>query len=546
MPGASKPGCGGQSPAGAAGLGLRERVMLRKMAKVSMWLLLALAIALVAVLGVRMWELQRGPELELWHTFVPTELSAEQIDRSDWPAYLAAEQQAFDEVRANVTDKLPPEEQIDGNRYYAGSPIYPGKFATDWNRSYTMAPAGTPVGAVVMLHGLTDSPYSLRHLSLRYREAGYFVVAIRLPGHGTVPSGLSDVQWPQWAAATRLAVREARRNTAPSAPLHVVGFSNGGALAMKYSLDALGNPALARPDRIVLISPMIGITSLARFAGVFGWPAVLPRFAKASWLGIVPEFNPFKYNSFPVNGARQSSLTARALQEQIAQYAASGKLADLAPVQTFQSVVDFTVSTRAIVNSLYLNLPANGSELVLFDRNRNTKFNLLLRPTADAAINRLLPPAPRSFRTTLVTNASGSSDQVVERVTEAGSTDEVVRELGLSYPRLVFSLSHLALTFPLDDSLYGLEPANPEEYGVNLGSLSTRGERGLLVVSLDSLSRMSSNPFFPYLADRVAEGFGTPARGAAAGPASAPPASAPSASAPPASAPSASASAASR
>jgi hypothetical protein len=34
--------------------------------------------------------------------------------------------------------------------------------------------------------------------------------------------------------------------------------------------------------------------------------ALLPSFAKAAWLDIVPEFNPFKYNSFPVNGARQS------------------------------------------------------------------------------------------------------------------------------------------------------------------------------------------------------------------------------------------------
>jgi hypothetical protein len=139
-----------------------------------------------------------------------------------------------------------------------------------------------------------------------------------------------------------------------------------------------------------------------------------------------------------------------------------------------------------------------------------------LRASTDTVINRLLPPAPRSFRTVIVTNASAASAQVVERVTEAGSTLEATRELGLSYPRLVFSLSHLALTFPLNDSLYGLEPETPEEFGVNLGSLSTRGERGLLVVSLDSLSRMSSNPFYPYLIERIAEGFGTPAAAASA------------------------------
>ena len=112
-------------------------------------------------------------------------------------------------------------------------------------------------------------------------------------------------------AATRLAVREARSRTEPSAPLHLVGFSNGGALALMYALDSLSDEKLSRPDRLVLISPMVGITRFARFAGLAGLPAILPAFAKAAWLGIVPEFNPFKYNSFPVNGARQSYRLTR-------------------------------------------------------------------------------------------------------------------------------------------------------------------------------------------------------------------------------------------
>ena len=98
---------------------------------------------------------------------------------------------------------------------------------------------------------------------------------------------------------------------------------------------------------------------------------------------------------------------------------------------------------------------------------------------------------------------------MVERVTEAGATTEQTRSLGLTYPADVFSLSHLALPFPMDDSLYGLEPGNPEEYGTNLGSIATRGERGTLIVSMDSLVRMSANPFFPYLMQRIEEGLGS-------------------------------------
>ena len=35
--------------------------------------------------------------------------------------------------------------------------------------------------------------------------------------------------------------------------------------------------------------------------------------------------------------------------------------------------------------------------------------------------------------------------------------------------------------------------------------MATRGERGLLIVSIDSLLRMSSNPFFPYIVERIDE-----------------------------------------
>jgi hypothetical protein len=61
------------------------------------------------------------------------------------------------------------------------------------------------------------------------------------------------------------------------------------------------------------------------------------------------------------------------------------------------------------------------------------------------------------------------------------------------------------LPFPLSDSLYGLTPDETENFGVHLGSLAPRGERGTLIVSMDALLRMSSNPFFSYMAQRIEE-----------------------------------------
>jgi len=469
----------------------------------------ALLLVLVALvlLGVRIYDTQRGPPLELWHTHVPHDLKAKALDQANWADYLKAEDEVFADVRKNVTDALPADEQIAFNRYFKDSPVYPGHFKQDWNRSYTLEPEGAPAGAVVLLHGLTDSPYSLRHVARVYRDRGFFVIAIRLPAHGTVPAALTDVAWEDWSAAVRLAVREARRRAAAPLPLHMVGFSNGGALALKHALDAIEDPKLARPDRLVLISPMIGITQFARFAGFAALPAIFPAFAKAAWLGVVPEFNPFKYNSFPVNGARQSHLVTQVLQEQMSRLADEKRLDSLAPILTFQSIIDFTVSTRAIVTNVYARLPANGSELVLFDLNRSAKFGQLLRIAANTTVSRLLTPTPRAFRTTLISNASPDSGEVVERVTEAGAEIEKSRALNLAYPPGVFSLSHVALPFPISDSLYGLQPDPSEDYGVNLGAIAPRGERGSLIVSLDSLLRMSSNPFYSYMIGRIEEGF---------------------------------------
>lgn len=466
------------------------------------WLAVLALVLFVAFLGSRVWFAQSGPPLEPWHTFVPEEMSVSELDAADWRGYLAHEDKLFADVTREVVQQLPEEDRVPSNRYFAGSVVYPPNLTHDWNRSYELAPPGEPAGVVVLLHGLTDSPYSLRHVAGRYLANGFLVVAPRLPGHGTVPAGLTDVEWEDWLAATRLAVREAAAR-APGKPLEIVGFSNGGALALKYALDALSDDLLVRPDRLVLISPMIGITRFARFAGLAALPAWLPAFDKAAWLGLVPEFNPFKYNSFPVNGAVQSHRLTRALQASITAQGRAGRLKDLAPVLTFQSVMDFTVSTRAIVDALYRQLPANGSELVLFDINRNTKLGPLLRATSYSALLRLLPPLPRDFRTVIITNEDAGSDQVVERSIPAGSTQETVRPLGLAYPNDVYSLSHVALPFPPEDALYGSHPDPDENFGLELGAMAVRGERGALIVSLDALVRMSSNPFFSYMNDRI-------------------------------------------
>ena len=54
--------------------------------------LLVLVGAVAALVALRAWESQRGPPLELWHTYVPNDLHAADIDKMDWASYLRHEE----------------------------------------------------------------------------------------------------------------------------------------------------------------------------------------------------------------------------------------------------------------------------------------------------------------------------------------------------------------------------------------------------------------------------------------------------------------------
>ncbi|WP_032643140.1 alpha/beta hydrolase [Enterobacter sp. EGD-HP1] len=464
---------------------------------------MVVGIVLIVLLAVRVYLSQQGPELHLWHTWRADEMSVRELDKADFAGYLTRENVIFADLDIAVTAKTGGEEQTPLNRYYRQSLVWPGQFTPDANRSFVLMPAGKPRGAVVLLHGLTDSPYSVRRLAVNYQQRGFVAVVPRLPGHGTAPGALTDVDWEMWLAATRLAVREATRLAGEAVPLHLVGYSNGGALAMKYTLDALDAPALRKPQQVILLSPMIGVTAFARFAGFAGLPALLPAFAKAAWLNIAPEYNPYKYNSFPVNAARQSWLLTKALQEQIGREARENRLVNLPPILAFQSVMDSTVSTRAVVTGLFDQLPANGSELVVFDINQAASFRPLFKPSSWTATSALLPVAQRRYGVTIITNADAHSFSTVAKITPAGSTRETLVPLAQAWPQDVYSLSHIAVPFPPDDDLYGREPGMKNRYGISLGTIALWGETSVLSVGKEALMRVTSNPFYGYMQERI-------------------------------------------
>ena len=362
--------------------------------------------------------------------------------------YLKIEGAAFQEVHDRVEQSLDSALRVTANRYNPDSAAYPGRFGTDWNRTQVLKPDAEPVGAALLVHGLTDAPYSMRTIGEDLRARGYRVVALRVPGHGTVPAGLTDVTWEDWLAAVRLAARDLRKTVGPDKPLVLVGYSNGGALVLKYTLDALEGSGDPPPARLVLLSPMIGVQKFAWLARVISALGPLPRFEKARWLDIYPEYNPFKYNSFPANAGLQTWRLTTTMQVQIARIASAGRGSTLPPVLVFQSLVDATVSTPAVVHAFFDVIGDERSELVLFDINRSSGLVPFIRPDDATLLSRLTDRLPRRYRRTLITNSGADSLDVVERSVSPGATLVDEHALGLAWPRDVFSLTHVALPFP--------------------------------------------------------------------------------------------------
>ncbi len=115
---------------------------------------------------------------------------------------------------------------------------------------------GSSATGVLVIHGFTGNPSSMRGIAVALADEGYHVEMPRLPGHGTTIDDMVTTTWDDWsgevrAAHARLAERAER--------IVVVGLSMGGALTLWAGLeldDVVGlvcvNPATRPQDPAVL------------------------------------------------------------------------------------------------------------------------------------------------------------------------------------------------------------------------------------------------------------------------------------------------------
>ena len=472
------------------------------------WLLLAAGSAVLGLLllglGIYGRYLASGPELQPWHRVALADFTARQADEIvTLDDYRRLEDRLFADLEARVYQPPLADRNL-FNRYRVDSRSDPGKWPVNWNRSFHLQPAAgvVPRGAVLLLHGLTDSPYSMRSIGEHLAARGHEVVGLRLPGHGTAPSGLLSFRIEDMQAALRLAASDLAGRGPPGRPLFLVGYSNGAALAVDYALAVLEGEPLPRPAGLVLISPAIAVSKLAVVGRFKTGLSSLPGFERAAWESIALEFDPYKYTSFTLHAGGETFRLTRRLASRIKRLSGGQPLQGFPPVLVFLSTVDSTVKAAAVAAALLDRLAPGGHELVLFDVNRYSGIQELLAEDPGRLTRELESKAGRSYALSVIANASEGSLQAVERRAPAGSVQPTTRLIGIDWPPNVFSLSHVALPFPPDDPLYGYEVARDGRH-VQLGRISVHGENGVLAAPAWALTRQRSNPFHGYLLERV-------------------------------------------
>lgn len=480
--------------------------MLKSILQVLKKIFFGIVIIIATILVLRAFDALKMPDLEIWHTEkLESEFQADKTTAdTNFKDYLRIETNLFKELNRKVVQRVPKSAEYRLIRYLPNGLNNSMGFPQNWNRSYELIPPEIKGGAL-LLHGLTDSPYSLRKVAQILRSQNFFVLGLRLPGHGTIPAGITSASWSDWMAAVKLGVRHVLKQTGGKKPFIIVGYSNGGALSLKYTLDALENTRLTLPDQLILLSPAVGVTPFGFFANWHEVLSYVPLFKKFKWQDILPEYDPFKYNSFPKYAGLQTYQLTQRVQGQIDDLKEKGLLSRLPPILTFQSLVDATVSTKAIIHRLYNKLEQPHHELVLFDINRLAETKAILESDHDKLLLELDQRTDLPYRFTLITNENERSLAAVEKSKAPGSGNTSVTPIGLSWPQEVYSLSHVAIPFPLDDPLYGQHHSNAPEYGMNLGTFEPRGERGVILVPLEQLMRLRYNPFFPYIEQRIVD-----------------------------------------
>jgi esterase/lipase len=226
----------------------------------------------------------------------------------------------------------------------------------------------TPQYGVLLIHGLFDSPFVMRDMGNHLQANGGLVRAVLLPGHGTIPGGLLNVDYHDWLQTVRYGIATLSKEVDK---IFLVGFSTGAVLALHYALQ--GEKPIAG---MVFVAPAFKINSSLDF--ILNWHRIISwAWPRAKWMEIREENNYIDYQSCAFNGGHQLYLLLQELKK-------THDIRSLTcPVFFILTQDDATVASEASMNYFeQLHHPLN--RLILYT-NKTPIFNdprIIIRPAS--------------------------------------------------------------------------------------------------------------------------------------------------------------------
>ncbi len=248
---------------------------------------------------------------------------------------------------------------INANTPFEMRPQQPGKGKTKYG--------------ALLIHGLFDCPFIMKDIGLHLNDQGLLVRSILLPGHGTVPGGLLNVDYHAWLQTVRYGIASLIKEVDH---IFLVGFSTGASLALYQALD--GDIPIAG---LILISPALKIRSKIDFTA--NWHRIISwAWERAKWFHIAEEDDYTKYQSIPFNAIYQVYRLAKKIK-------AVRKVKQLnCPIFMALSQDDTTVSSDASIE--YFRNDSHQSSRMIIYAHKVKKINdrrIIMRSSAYPELN---------------------------------------------------------------------------------------------------------------------------------------------------------------
>lgn len=196
--------------------------------------------------------------------------------------------------------------------------------------------------AVLLVHGLGDSPYSFVDVAEHLVSKGYLVRTILLPGHSSRPADLALPDYRDWQAVVEHHVQLLQ---AKKLDVWLGGYSTGANLVTSYaSTDENIQGLLLFAPAFKPINPLTGLAQFAKYI--------------VNWGTYRQENNYLRYNSFAMGGVDKYHESTVWVNETLASKLYSK------PVFMILSEADGTIDSEYAYQQFSQRMPNNDSHLV--------------------------------------------------------------------------------------------------------------------------------------------------------------------------------------